>query len=259
MKLNRYLKIIKNSSIGVVIVVPILSTTIVVNSCGHNKTPPKAKFSDFSKAAQAESAENIVNYTKPTNWEKLPKNDLDKKLLKITNASVVVVIKSKSRNETAIFTAVFNNKKYQVSAWNCSTAPEPIAYDWASATKELLVAADNNKANDNNIVDYLYDFAKPIKPSVYSKFPNLYKFFNLHLGVDSINIRVMTDPSTFVYNATGGINKFGQMTFDMKFFMNGDINKTALVTGGHFFINRNAATDKADPTFSNIGISKDVS
>ncbi len=137
----RLKKILKTSLIGTSILLPITATTIAVASCGHKNTPPptsKPTFDDFAKAANSESLNNIIKQTNPSGWNALPSNDLSKITNKNTQTTVVVTIKSKSKQETAEFTATYiTDTAYALSDWECSSQPTPII-TWPTFEKQVM-------------------------------------------------------------------------------------------------------------------------
>ncbi len=89
---------------------------------------PLPTLANFTKAAKAESAINIVKNATPLaqGWVNLGKDDLQKQLISTTNNKVIFSITSNSKSEVAQFSATYtNNQSYKVSAWKCSIQPHP--------------------------------------------------------------------------------------------------------------------------------------
>ncbi len=83
-------------------------------------------FAIYSKAAQAESAINIVNNSNPppNNWTGLTKDDLTKVDSKVYNNIIAINIKNKKSEAIAVFAATYTNgATYKVSDWVCQTQP----------------------------------------------------------------------------------------------------------------------------------------
>ncbi len=138
-------KLWKKSLISFGIILPITINTIAITSCGKKDNPPsKTTFADFTKAAEAESAVNIVAQTKPKGWDALPKDDLTKGNPKVVAQTVVLSITSKSEEQTAVFTATYVTKTaYNVSTWICSQQPTPPQH---SSFNDFKTAAEAESA-----------------------------------------------------------------------------------------------------------------
>ncbi len=122
------------------------SVVAVTNvSCGKNNSPTiKTTFDDFKSSAEAELIVNIVAQSHPNGWDSLPDSDLTKGDFRIVGQTVVVKITSRSKIESAVFTATYTtNTIYDINAWGCSTAPAEIA----SWTKFKTVSENESAAN----------------------------------------------------------------------------------------------------------------
>ncbi len=87
---------------------------------------PLTTFTAFVKAAEKESAINIIKYarTKAEGWDNLVASDLTKGIPTNNDNSVIMNISSKSLNQTATFTALYSkNTAYSTQDWYCSTQP----------------------------------------------------------------------------------------------------------------------------------------
>ncbi len=122
----KLMKKFKSGLIGLGLVIPIASVGGVVASCGKKENPPaKPTFGDFTKAAKAETAVNIVAQTKPKGWESLPKDDLTKAIPTVVGQTVVVSIASTSTKKTAVFVATYvKDTAYNISSWKCPDGPK---------------------------------------------------------------------------------------------------------------------------------------
>ncbi len=77
MKLKQFLK---TMSLVLTTTIPLVATTMTINSCGHNKKaePSKPTLYDFVKKSESESAINIVNDAsiKAKGWNNLSASDV---------------------------------------------------------------------------------------------------------------------------------------------------------------------------------------
>ncbi len=131
-------------------------------------------FTDFKKAAEAETLEYIVIQTQPNDWDGLPTNDLVKIKTVETNNSVILTIKSKSKGEVAVFTATYtNNIAYNLKDWKCSVQPSklPTFQDFKKAAEaELLtnIVAQTKPKGWNNLPqgDLVKNVTTPISNAI---------------------------------------------------------------------------------------------
>ncbi len=102
-------------------------------SCGKNNSPTvKTTFDAFKTSAEAESIVNIVAQTHPNGWDALPDDDLTKDDSKVVDKTIVIVISSKSKIQTASFTATYiADTAYNIQDWICTRQPSgPVS--WAT-------------------------------------------------------------------------------------------------------------------------------
>ncbi len=113
------------TSLGIASLVGIGATSIV--GCAKKSSPNVVGLAKFIKAAQAESANNIVTNAKPAapNWENLSAKSGDLKIQTTTSKAkiVSVIIKSISKSEVATFSATYTGSAYTNSIWVCSQPP----------------------------------------------------------------------------------------------------------------------------------------
>ncbi len=125
----KLMKKFKSGLIGLGLVIPVASVAGVVTSCGKKETPPPAKptFGDFTKAAKAETAVNIVAQTKPKDWVNIPDSDLNPGNFKVVDQTVVISIIWTLKSQIATFVATYvADTDYDISDWKCSDGPKTI-------------------------------------------------------------------------------------------------------------------------------------
>ncbi len=152
----KLMKKFKSGLIGLGLVIPIASVGGVVASCGKKETPPaKTTFGDFTKAAKAETAVNIVAQTKV--WKSLPKKDLIKATPVVVGETVVVSITSTPNSQTAVFVATYvKDTAYNISSWKCPDGPKDTVL-WTAFKTSIensdvtTIFANLKKADLNNV------------------------------------------------------------------------------------------------------------
>ncbi len=124
------MKLFKKIQVGLLSTVSVISTGVVISSCGHKKHPAGTSFSDFSKAVLAESAINIVQNAHPPaqGWDIVQAGDLSKEANPniVAGIKIIIIIDLDTKNKAASFTATYvADKAYDLSSdWGCSVQPD---------------------------------------------------------------------------------------------------------------------------------------
>ncbi len=261
MKLKRHLKIIKSGLIGVTIIAPISATGIAVASCGKTKTPAPPKlptFNDFVAAAEKTSAIDIVRNAKPqaNGWSTF--KSFTKILSPIIGTNTVYIsIQESTNNTVAGFTATYTtDETYDVSNdWACTTQPPKAG--WVTDEENYLNQVNDNTSIANSLITGIFNNNDQGKNDDGKQKANLSAFFDNHGGYDGLgNLGVQVNVATYSYNATGGVNKNGQITFKLV-FTKSPTDKTAITSGGLFYIDRKK-TGEADINFFLAGTATDI-
>ncbi len=226
-----------------------------------NYHPPPKKlptFNDFTTAAEKTSAIDIVRNAKPTvkGWSTFRTFTKSGSPTIGTN-TVEISIEESTTKAVAVFTATYTvNQTYNVSSdWACTTQPPNTA--WEIGQEALLDNANSNSNTCKNLINGINNNNANSTNDDGTKKANLAKFLYANGGYyakDKLGVQV--NIATYSYNATGGAWKTGQITFKLV-FTKSPTDKTALTSGGLFYIDRYKTTG-SDSHFILAGTITDI-
>ncbi len=176
-------KLWKKSLISFGVIVPIVTNTIIVTSCGKAKpsTGPKSQsWADFQTVAEKESATNIIKNSGMKEWQNDPSSNYSLGKFNPDNSKKIINISITNKlysGSMASFQIQYNNVKYDVKEWKYNN---DLTYKWS---KNSAMPLDCNVTTPITKIDN-----------------------TVYIGTNQHGLWSSTDKNAFVQNASIPIN-----------------------------------------------------